>query len=144
MHASSFHSAQSCMPVYVTITCMRLKRALCFIIVLIAKCTGRWLTLWKYSKGWTTWIKMVFCKWYTFPCYRANQSRGSTRRPPFTTCVKRIVFYVYQSLEIFRCWKISVGNETHKNLLHENILTWIINEVHNKVIYACTCNTGVF
>ena len=42
MHASSFHSAHLCMPMNVTITCMRLKHALHFIIVLIAKCTGQW------------------------------------------------------------------------------------------------------
>ena len=43
MHTSSFHSAHSCTPMYVTLMCTRLKPcAFCFIIVLIAKCTGQW------------------------------------------------------------------------------------------------------
>ena len=41
----------------------------------------------------------VFSKRYTFPCYRASQSRGSTRRPPFTRhmkpSVKRIAISIY-------------------------------------------------
>ena len=51
------------------------------------------------SEGWITWAKRVFSQWYTFVCYRASQSRGSTRWLPFTTCVKpivkRIVISVY-------------------------------------------------
>ena len=40
--------------------------------------------------------------------------------------------------------KILVGNETHKNLLHEKIVTWIINKVCNEVfIYTCMYNTGI-
>ena len=38
MHASSFHSAHLCTPMYVTITCARLNAR----FILIAKCTGRW------------------------------------------------------------------------------------------------------
>ena len=80
---------------YVTITCTRLKRVLRFISWLY---WYRAMMLWKYFKGWTTWAKRVFSKRYTFPCYRASQSRGLTRRLPFTTCikpsVKRIVISV--------------------------------------------------
>ena len=39
--------------------------------------------------------KRVFSKQYTFTYYRASQSRVSTRRSPFTTCVKRMVISVY-------------------------------------------------
>ena len=42
MHASSFHNTHSCLPLYVTITCTRLKHEFHFIVVLIAKCTGKW------------------------------------------------------------------------------------------------------
>ena len=43
--------------------------------------------------GWTTWAKRVFRKRYTFLCYRASQSRGSTRWPPFTAHVKPSIKY---------------------------------------------------
>ena len=37
-----------------------------------------------------------------------------------------------------------MSNETHGNLLHKKILTWIINKLCNKIfIYTCTCNTGI-
>ena len=56
-------------------------------------------TVMKYFEGWTTWAKRVFSKQYTFPCYRASQSSGSTRRSPFTTrvkpSIKHIVISVY-------------------------------------------------
>ena len=39
--------------------------------------------------------KVSFNKQYTIMCYRASQSRVSTRRLPFTTRVKRVVISVY-------------------------------------------------
>ena len=52
------------------------------------------MALWEYSKGWSTWSKKVFSKRYTFPCYRAAQSTGSTRQPPFTTLVKPSIKHI--------------------------------------------------
>ena len=40
---------------------------------------------------------------------------------------------IYRSLEIFRCF---VGNKTHENLLHEKILTRIINTMKFLSIHA--------
>ena len=57
------------------------------------------MALWRYSKGWSTWSKWFFSKRYAFPCYRAAQSRDSTRQLPFTTLIKpsikRIVISLY-------------------------------------------------
>ena len=80
---------------YVTITCMRLKCALCFISWLYRQDHG---AVEVYFEGWTTWAKMVFSKRYTFPCYRASQSRGSTRRLSFTTCVKSSIKHIVISI----------------------------------------------
>ena len=87
-----FIAHTSACQMYVTVTYTTLKCVLHLItwmIVLIR------VLLWMYSEGWTTWSKRVFSKRYMFPCYRVSQSRVSTRRSPFTTCIKRIVISVY-------------------------------------------------
>ena len=60
-----------------------------------------------------------FSKQYTFTCYRASQSRVSTRRSPFTTRVKRIVISVYLNSV---CYLISYTRSFTKLNLFKNLL----------------------
>ena len=56
------------------------------------------MMLWKNSEGSTTVPDpkgSLANDIHTFLCYRASQSKSSTRQPPFTTHVKCIVTYVY-------------------------------------------------
>ena len=62
---------------------------------------------WKYSKGWSKWSKKVFSEQSTFPCCTASQSRGSTRGPPFTTCVKLCQMHKNFQILKFRVYLIS-------------------------------------
>ena len=99
---------------YVTVMCTRLKRVFRFIscrIVLISVqydgdgCesidTIYYTVVYSIYGESTSKDKLpqpswsVFTKQYTFACYRARQSRVSTRWSPFTTHVKRIVISVY-------------------------------------------------
>ena len=84
------------------------------------------MALWKYSKEWTTWAKRVFSKRYTFLCYRASQSRGLTRRPPFTTCVTPTVIPLVISIYLNSvCYLISFTRLFTKLNLFE-ILLYVI------------------
>ena len=94
MQASSFHSAHLCTPMYVTITCMRLKHVLHFIIVLIAKYTGWWCCGSTQRMNYVIFIS----KQYTFPCYRASRSRGSARWLLFRTRIKPSVTHIVISV----------------------------------------------
>ena len=73
-HASFFYTRYLCILI---IMCMRLKRALCFIVI------HRRVAMWKYSELRIEYlIKKVFSK--KIPCrasYRAGQSRVLTRGP---------------------------------------------------------------
>ena len=97
MHHPFIVHTRTCQ-MYVTITCARLKHAPCFITWSYWY-VYRTLALWNWvgiSKNELahTWAKRVFSKLYTFSCYRASQSRGTTRRPSFTACVKPSIKYI--------------------------------------------------
>ena len=92
---------------------------------LVDKFTGRWRQLWKYFEGWTTSTKRAFSKQYTFAYYRANQSRVSTRRSPFTTRIKRIAISVYLNsvCYLISCTRLFTKLNLFEVLLHVTFLT---------------------
>ena len=95
----------------------------------------RTMTLWKNSEGCITWSKRVFSKQYTFPCYRASQSRGSTRWPQFTACVKHMVISIYLNSV---CYLILYTRVFTKLNLFEILLyvTFITMKVSRSMVWA--------
>ena len=75
-------------------------------------------------------IKGVFSKRYTFLCYRASQSRSSTRRSPFTIHVKRILY----SGKVWR--GESLANWLFSRTWRKKV--WQINRLANRLLIVST------
>ena len=94
---------------------------------------------WKYSKGWTIQAKRVFSKQYAFLCYKANQSRGSTRRPSFTTWVKPSIKCIVISVYLNSVWYLILYTRLFTKLnLFEILLnvTFIAMKVFGSTVYT--------
>ena len=140
VYASSFHSTHACTPnVHVMITCTRLKHA-----ILLVDCTDKRKGWWR--SGRTSKDKLPQLRGSlandvaTFPSYRASQSRSSTRRLPFTTCIKpsieSIVISVYLN---YTCYLLSYTSLFTKLHLHKILLyvTFLMKFFRSMVLSRC-------
>ena len=114
---------------------MRLKLALRFISWLY----GAMMTLWKYFAL----LEPRGSLANDIPCCRASQSRGSTRRSPFTTRVKRIVISVYLNSV---CYLISYTRLFMKLNLFEILLyvTFLTTKFSRSTVLGKNCSIKVY